>query len=156
MTELTGIRGRIKIKLGKKSFSAEGDQEWLDKQVSKFLDVTASGNIVETTTTNLPEPESAREIAAFKETLPTFLRSKSATTIQNKRFLATAGWLHRRGNKLLKTTDITKALRDSQQAKLGNASECLNQNIKKGFCEKSSDGSFFVTPDGWRDLGEQP
>ncbi|MGJ8629052.1 MAG: hypothetical protein ACSHXB_18990 [Sulfitobacter sp.] len=53
----------------------------------------------------------------------------------------------------MKTAEISKSLKDNQQSKLSNPSECLNKNVGKGFCEKTSEG-FFVTPEGWAELGE--
>ena len=79
--------------------------------------------------------------------MATFLKEKGATTKQVLKFLATAVWIESKGKQRLSTGDITKALKDSNQSKLGNPAECLNQNVKKGFCEK--DGSeFFVTTEG--------
>jgi len=84
--------------------------------------------------------------------LATYLSNKSATTDQTKKFLATAGWLHQKGSKTMTTGDVTKALKDNNQSRLSNASQCLNNNVGKGFCEKA-DGSFFITPEGLKSLG---
>jgi len=47
----------------------------------------------------------------------------------------------------LTTGDVSKALKDSNQSRLGNPSQCLNDNVSKGYCEK--DGKqFFVTQEG--------
>jgi hypothetical protein len=48
--------------------------------------------------------------------------------------------------------DITKALSDNQQGKLGNPGDCLNKNVKKGFCEKEGK-EFYVTEEGFTSLG---
>ncbi|RKY83799.1 hypothetical protein DRQ11_12510, partial [candidate division KSB1 bacterium] len=80
-------------------------------------------------------------------TLPVFLNEKDATKNQLNKFLATAIWLHAKGKNRLKTSDITAALKDAQQTRLGNPSDCLNKNVKKGYIEK--DGTeFFVTQEG--------
>ena len=85
------------------------------------------------------------------KTLPTFLKEKNANTVQVKKFLVTAVWLESKGANRIKTSDVTKALRDSNQTKLKNAADCLNQNVSKGYCEK--DGKeFFVTEDGKNSL----
>lgn len=47
---------------------------------------------------------------------------------------------------------VSKALKDNHQKRLGNAADNLNQNIAKGFCEKT-DGGFYITPDGLKSLG---
>jgi hypothetical protein len=51
-----------------------------------------------------------------------------------------------------RTSAVSKALSDNHQKRLGNAAECLNQNISKGFCEKQG-GGFYITPEGLKDLG---
>lgn len=74
--------------------------------------------------------------------------------MQVKKFLATAAWLTHRGQRMLSTGMISRALKDNQQRRLGNPSDCLGKNIAQGFCEK--DGSnFFVTTEGWKNLGEE-
>jgi hypothetical protein len=55
--------------------------------------------------------------------------------------------------KELTTSAVAKALKENHQKRLANASDCLNQNTKKGFCEKSGKG-FFITPEGLTHLGE--
>jgi len=82
-----------------------------------------------------------------KKALGTYLKEKSATTNQTKKFLATAVWLESKGKSKLKTTDITKAPNDSSQKKLSNAAQFLSNNVGKGFCEKDGD-EFYVTDEG--------
>ena len=84
--------------------------------------------------------------------LPLFLKSDKIKS-QADRFLATAVWLRdEKEQKSLKTSDVTRALKDSQERRLSNASECLNVNIGKGYCEidsrKSSERTFYVTAQG--------
>ena len=69
-----------------------------------------------------------------------------------RRFLTTADWLRQRGETDLTTKKVSKALSDNRQKKLTNPSGCLNQNVAKGHCEKS-DGGFYITPEGLKDLG---
>jgi hypothetical protein len=144
---------KIEIKAGGAVFHATGDQDWVSEQLDKFMEnaaklaaVTAvedeDGSGGSATSTN---GKKTSGIAA--KPLATFLKERGATTNQTKKFLATAIWLETKGQKRLSTSDVSKALRDSNQTKLNNPSECLNQNVKKGFCEK--DGKqFFVTEDG--------
>lgn len=87
--------------------------------------------------------------------LASFLKAKNATISQVNRFLATAAWLSLKGSTTIKTAEVSKALKDNQQKKLGNPADTLNQNVNKGFCEKDGEG-FFITPEGWEELGEQP
>jgi hypothetical protein len=83
--------------------------------------------------------------------LVAFLKEKNATTKQGRKFLATAVWLEAKGKNRLVTGDIIKALKESNQTRLGNASRCLSDNISAGFCER--DGKeFFVTEGGKRSL----
>jgi len=88
-----------------------------------------------------------KDATIAKKTLPAFLQEKNATSRQVKKFLATAVWLEAKGQSRLTTGDVSKALNDANQKRLGNPAECLNQNVAKGYCEK--DGKqFFVTDDG--------
>ena len=146
-------RGKIELTIGNVKFSGEADQDWLDQQISKLIDIapqvqiTASGDGVPSKS----EPELDRSVS--NESLASFLRAKGGDTVQVQRFLATAAWLRRRGYEELTTRAVSKALRDNQQKRLGNPADCLNQNVGRGFCEKTS-GGFFITPEGWRHLGE--
>ncbi len=86
-------------------------------------------------------------------TLPNFLRDKSVADNQVKKFLATAVWLHdTTGKDRLTTTDVRNALKRSNQTKLNNPSDVLNQNVGKGHAEKDGDG-FFITEPGRASLG---
>jgi predicted transcriptional regulator len=70
-----------------------------------------------------------------------------------KKFLATSAFLQINGKNRLTTSDITKALKEANQTKIGNPSEYLNQNVKKGHCEKDGSKDFFVTSHGFEYLG---
>ena len=70
------------------------------------------------------------------------------------RFLATAAWLSKRGEQELKTGLVSKALAGNHQKKVSNPAQYLNENVSKGFCEKNAKG-FFITPEGWKALGEE-
>jgi hypothetical protein len=86
-----------------------------------------------------------------RKTLPSFLQEKNATRNQTKKFLATGVWLEARGQNRLQTNDVTKALKDANQSRLGNPADCLNKNVSKGYCEKEGK-QFFVTDDGKNSL----
>ena len=89
----------------------------------------------------------------FTQSLASYLSAQQAGTNQVKRFLATADWLRRKGVPALSTSAVSKALKDNHQARLGNPSDCLNQNVAKGFAEK--DGKdFYITPEGLKSLGQ--
>ncbi|MDP2960647.1 MAG: hypothetical protein Q8N71_04410 [candidate division Zixibacteria bacterium] len=147
---------KIQFKLGGIEFSGEGEKDWIGQQLDKILEkapklvalAPAGGTGVGLgggRTPMGPDPQ----IAA--KTLAAFLKEKNATSNQVKKFLATAIWLEAKGKRRMITSDVTKALRDSNQARLGNPSDCLNQNVTKGNCEK--DGKeFFVTDEGKNSL----
>lgn len=79
--------------------------------------------------------------------LGTFLGTKNAREKQVRRFLATAEWCHLTGKQRLSTRDVTSALNANRQSKLRNASDSLNNNVRKGHCVK--DGKqFYVTEQG--------
>ena len=149
--------GKIDINIGAIHFSGQGDQEWVGKQLDKIIAQAE-------TLANLAPPTGHEESsdedehtpmkanpAIAKMTLPAFLSSKGATRNQVKKFLATSTWLEAKGATRLSTSEIPKALKEANQTKLANPSDCLNKNVSKGHCEK--DGKqFFVTEEGKRSL----
>ena len=146
-------RGKIGLTIGNLSFSGEGDQDWLDQQISKLIDIAPQLQVATSGDDISSTPEPKQSVTVAPESLATYLKTKGGDTVQTQRFLATAGWLWRRGERPLNTRAVTKALQDHQQKRLGNAADCLNQNVGKGFCEKTKEG-FFITPEGWKQLGE--
>jgi hypothetical protein len=144
---------KIEIKIGQITFSGQGEADWVAKQLDKIL--TQAEKLIQ-----LAPPDSdggggdggghkpmGKDATIAKKTLPAFLQEKNATSRQVKKFLATAVWLEAKGQSRLTTGDVSKALNDANQKRLGNPAECLNQNVAKGYCEK--DGKqFFVTDDG--------
>ena len=146
-------RGRIELTLGNASFAGEGDQDWLDQQVDKFIDTIGHVQIDSSSSGASSESEGKQKKPVGTESLASFLKAKGGDTIQVQRFLATAGWLCLRGENVLTTKIVSKALQDNHQKKLSNPSDCLHQNISKGFCERDTQG-FFITPEGWKQLGE--
>lgn len=146
---------KIEIKIGQMQFSGSGEQDWLAKQLDKII--AQSEKLIK-----LAPPEdqldddgnhklTGKDSTIAKKTLPVFLGEKNATRNQVKKFLATAVWLESKGEQKMTTRYISKALSDSHQSRLTNPSDCLNQNVSKGYCEK--DGKeFFVTDDGKKSL----
>jgi hypothetical protein len=139
---------KIEIKAGGAEFSASGDQQWVSEQLDKFLQNASKLASV------APEPKNGEnggsgkpDAAQGKKTLATHLNEKGATTNQVKKFLQTAIWLTAKGKTQMTTNDVTKALRDARQTRISNPAECLNQNVKKGHCEKDGN-QFFVTEEG--------
>ena len=145
--------GTVELNVGAIKFSGSGDQQWLSEQIAVLIEAakTIPGN---NSATNEATSDIQREDASVVVgSLATYLKAKGAETKQSQRFLATAAWLHHRGNRPLSTRLVSQTLREHQQKRLGNPSECLNQNVGRGFCEKTPDG-FFITPEGWQQLGE--
>ena len=144
---------KIRIKIGEVEVEYEGAEEFLDK---KLLELIGQITKLAERAPALGKGEGADGKDLSKDidpgTLASFLTACDAKSAQLKRFLATAEWLHRKGKKKMKTIDVTGALKENQQSRLGNASDCLNKNVSKGFCEK--DGTeFYVTDEGRADLG---
>ena len=152
---------KIEIKIGEITFSGEGESSWLSEQLDKVMDraeelmalapqpVSPSVNPANTTT-HEADLSGHNEIAT--QPLALWLKSKNAESVQTAKFLATAVWVEAKGQKRLQTKDVTSALSNANQRRLNNASDCLNQNVKKGFCEKEGN-QFYVTEEGKRSLG---
>lgn len=144
---------KIEFTLGNISFSGEGEEGWLANQLDKIIDRApdlmkiAPEPITSAEVTSAVAPPTKGDTSIAAQTLPNYLKSKNATKGQLQKHLATAIWLEAKGKTRISTSDITNALKDSNQSRLGNPSDCLNKNVAKGFIEK--DGKlFFVTEEG--------
>lgn len=146
----------IAIKVGSIEFSGQGEQGWVADQLDKILAkaeelmaLAGAGEAAEHENglSDGGHKPMGADSEIGKRPLPTFLSEKNAAKNQTKKFLATAVWLEAKGTARLTTGDVSKALKDSNQSRLGNPSQCLNDNVSKGYCEK--DGKqFFVTQEG--------
>lgn len=153
-------QAKIKFSFGSLSFSGEGEEGWLTKQLDKLLEAAPQLSSFQlpdgdSGVPSKPSGESLSISGNFTKALGPYIRSKGGESNQNKRFLATADWLRRRGEKKLTSTAVKKALSDNQQKRLGNPADCLNKLVTRGICEKNSDGGFFITPDGLAELGSK-
>lgn len=146
---------KIEFTLGSITFSGEGEETWVSDQLDKIIEKAPDLIKIAPATQAISQPSAViaeqvsglPDAAIASQTLPNFLKSKNASKSALQKFLATAIWLHAKGPKRISTADVTQALKDSNQARLGNASDCLNKNVSKGFIEK--DGKqFFVTDEG--------
>ena len=146
-------RGKVQLNIGAINFSGEGDQDWLAEQIAKLIEAAQSNEIIGSSENASLSDDSERRVATSNVSLASYLKNKGADAIQVQRYLATAAWLHRRGENLLTSSLVSKTLRDHHQKRLGNPADCLNQNVGRGFCEKTPDG-FFITPEGWQHLDE--
>ncbi len=148
---------KLKIKIGNIAFSGEGDNKWLAEQLDKILDRASELVDIpdEVDHSDDGDQGGADNDTKSKVTLSKFLKDAKATTNQTVKFLATAAWLDARDGKVQKrtTSDVTKALDGNHQGSLTNASQSLNNNVTKGFCEKK-DGQFYVTDEGRSSLAK--
>ncbi len=151
--------GKIELSIGAIKFAGEGDTKWLTEQLDKLLSKAealvkvappAENNLERANPGSSPRTGGKSDIA--KKALGSFLKETSSTTNQTKKFLATAIWLcEKEGKQKVQTSDVTAALKNASQTRIGNASEALNKNCNKGYCEK--DGKdFFVTQEGRESL----
>ena len=144
---------KIRIKIGGVEVDYEGAEGFLDKKLPKLIgDVSALAK--EAPTESGGSDKSRNQKVGTSGTLASFLRQKNPKS-QQTRFLATAEWLHQKEQvKNMETNNVTKALKENQQKRLSNPSDCLNRNVKDGYCEKDGKG-FYVTEEGREALDQQ-
>jgi hypothetical protein len=151
--------GKIELSIGAIKFAGEGDTKWLTEQLDKLLSKAEAlvkiappieKNSGSANSGSSPGAGNKSEIA--KKALGSFLKDTGSTTNQTKKFLATAIWVsEKEGKQKIQTSDVTGALKNASQTRIGNASDALNKNCNKGYCEK--DGKdFFVTQEGRESL----
>jgi len=148
--------GKIEFTIGGITFVGEGEAKWVTEQLDKILAkvpelmrIAPRRSETKGIGGKVPPPM-GKDSEIANKTLPAFLKEKTATT-HMKKFLATAVWLEAKGASRISTSDVKKALQASKQSKLANPSNCLSQNVAKGYCEKD-DKQFFVTEDGKESL----
>jgi len=150
---------KVAITVGSISFTGEGEEIWVAKQLDKVLDrapklleiVPAAGGGGDAPDRG-PKVAGAHRAKGPQSTLAAFIKAKGGATNQTRRFLATAVWLHDRGTQRLTSRDVTTALSDNNQKRLGNPADCLNKNVSQGYCEKAGK-QFYVTDEGRESLG---
>lgn len=151
-------KAKIEIKVGIVEFTGEGEQDWLGKQLDKVLEKVPEllkielasptiGPQSSTTETTSTPVNTAPESGAAPSNIVTFLREKNATSSQVNKFLVTAVYLQLNGKSRITSSEVAQTLKSANQSKLSNASDALNQNVGKGYCEKEG-SQFFVTQEG--------
>jgi hypothetical protein len=149
---------KIQMKVGSIEFNGEGSEAWLAKQFQTLLDHASTLARIQPAKPqgdgNTGQDEMSPDSGIAKQTLPAYLKSVDAQTKQVRKFLATAVWLEAQGKDRLSTRDVSSALNDSNQARISNPANCLNQNVAKGYCQKDGKKQFFVTEDGKNSLGK--
>lgn len=145
--------GKIEIKVGEVSFTGEGSETWLATQLDKLIKHLPELVNAVPADSGVPNKGGAGGGGKATGTLASYITSKKGSTSQARKFLATALWLQDGGNEHLTTNSVTKALDENKQGKLTNASQCLADNIKQGYCEKRGKREFYVTDDGRTEIG---
>lgn len=152
---------KVEFTVGSITFSGEGEETWVSDQLDKILGKAPDLIKIVPATPATGQPiavcsgqgSDLLDSTIASQTLPNFLRAKDAARTTARKFLTTAVWLHAKGSNRLSTNDVTKALRESNQTRLSNPSQCLIDNVRKGFIGK--DGSqFFVTDEGKASLSD--
>lgn len=145
---------KIEIKVGAVSFSGEGEGRWISEQLDKVLEkIPMLARVAPMAATGEGGSGSATPPDKPKGTLAGFLAAKNAKSDKTRKFLAAALWLQdSQGKDRLTTGDVTKAVNDNMQGPLGNASQSLTNNTKKGLCAKEGK-SFYVTEEGRAEIG---
>ncbi len=139
------MTAKIRIKVGNVEVDYEGPKDFLDEKLYELVDKLST--LAEKVPTEQDDADVTDTENQTLEPLASFLRRTDAGQTHIRRFLATAEWLHQKGKSRLTTSDVTTALKQNNQSKVTNASQCLNRNVASGFCEKDGAG-FFVTEDG--------
>jgi hypothetical protein len=147
---------KIGFTIGGVSFSGEGEEAWLEKQLDKIIEkapdlIKIAPRLTSGAETDEgikpPDVTKKENIDISTKTLSAFLKEKNATVNQERKFLVTSIWLQAKGQSRIAIKDVTQALKDSNQKRLGNPSRELGKNITKGFIERDGQG-FFVTEQG--------
>jgi hypothetical protein len=154
---------RLDFGLGILSFSAEGSEGWLAEQFDKViaqleeLDLSKEGRSPNAPASPIPPGQPpATDSQIGSTTLVAFLQKCSATSNGNKKFLATALWvMGKQAKNTFTAKDVTSALSTAQQSRLANPSQSLARVTKAGHAEVSSNGEYYVTPEGRKELGLQ-
>ncbi len=141
----------IRIEYGGFSVTFDGSEEFIERALPQLISDIGQ-RLAEFPATMADGPAKKVSEAADNLNLPDLIRRKSNGT-QVGRFLVTAVWLQARGTGDLTTGAVAKALKDHNQKRLGNASDCLNTHISNGNCERRDGKKFHVTPDGMRSVG---
>ncbi|WP_413585634.1 hypothetical protein [Bdellovibrio sp. HCB274] len=132
---------RIRIKNGEFEVEIEStDQKFVETKLKEYASLKQE------------TPNVSREISTITVSLAKFIKDHNINN-QVQKFLAAAVYLSEKGKTFMKTSDVNLALKDAGQNRLANASECLNQNIKKGYLDKTGSNEFMVTVHGKEQFG---
>jgi len=141
---------KISFSIGDVSFELEGSEQWVQSSwESSFKSMVAfTGSMPNTNMTG-----SSNMDGVASKPLGILLKETQADKNPQRKYLATAAWLHAKGQKRVTTALVNKALKDNNQVKLSHPSRSLADNKKEGFIEKDGERDFFVTEEGLKKLG---
>lgn len=151
------MANRIRIKMGTVEFEAEGDDALIERERERFFSILPQVASLITPITEIPlqlpspasegEPEGIPTQIAAQPALSNMPPSHEslASLLNKKRFstdvelvMGVAYFLYREKNiDPFTAKDVEKALSDARHPLPGNISQCLIQNIKKGFLRES-------------------
>ena len=138
---------KMEIKIGEISFHGEGEEKWLTEQLDKILQ--KADELIALGRKAVPQPIGPA-IVETDSAINTAMPLPKALTGVSKdvdRFLAAALWLQKNGKAELVTQDVTKALSEAKQSPIGNSSQALSYNIRKGHCAKKGKKFYVIEED---------
>ncbi len=143
---------KVEFSIGEMKFSGEGDKEWFSEQLDKILSKVGAIDARPTAPSSPVSVSSAQAELAPVKPLPSFLEDTGSKVSQVRKFLACALWIQmKHGRNRVTTREVTVALREASQSRLGNPADCLRLNVGKGFCEKVG-SEFYITEDGRKSI----
>lgn len=143
------MKSSIRIDYGNITISFEGSEEFIERVFPKI--VSEIGMCISEMPAAKASEKRNSETNNPKISLPELIKKQTEDT-HVRRFLVTAAWLQTYYDQDLSTGMVVKKLKETRQLSVGNASDCLNSNVQRGFCEKI-DKTFFVTPSGLDEVG---
>lgn len=145
---------KIKISCGGFNVKYEGDEQFAKESLCSLISELKETIQTEDEVSRLSETYESKPDGTMR--LPSFLEEMASRSDRNsleyRKFLVVAAWLHLNKRNTLQTSDVASALRDSKINKLSNPSDCLTKNIKNGHCERLENNRFIVTQKGFQDL----
>lgn len=144
----------FRIKHGDVVVTYDGSKEFLEQVIPKL--VSQVGDKVQKMASEpIPEPVVPAKPKRKKEDSLLKLIELQPKDTQVRRFLCAAALIQVNQKGKLTTSKVNELLIEEKLSKLTNASDSLNQNIRKGFCDrpKPKGSEFFVTPKGLKEVG---
>ncbi|MCY4326429.1 MAG: hypothetical protein OXC53_02395 [Rhodobacteraceae bacterium] len=141
----------LRVKLGKIEIACEGSEEFMKDSLPELVSVIGD-HVVRMHAATSPARAKDKQAEGGAASLPHLIAVQEDKT-QVRRFLVAAAFLQVHKDQELTTSKVVAVLKETRQDGLGNASDCLNQNIEQGLCERANGKVFFVTPAGLKKVG---